>query len=332
MLFWLLFLFAFLATGCSSRQAAPNGWYEGTELDGASSGTWIERINHYRSIAGVGPIAEDPTLAVGDRAHAQYVVKNFESGSYSGGLVHSETPGNRWYTQDGDRAARRGDVAIRQIGGGSGAIDARAIDEWIVGPFHRLELLDPALSGAGWGSYAENGVSASVMEVRSAARAPRSPVRRMRVSRPPPARPVTFPPPGESIPFARYPGGEWPDPLASCGYSAPSGVPITIQFENGATPIIESYSVSQGATPVESCAYTAATYRASDRMQQLSGAHALRDHSALVIIPRDPLQYGSTYTVSIAVNRHQYRWSFNVQRPSGAPQQVQVTQQDLPPF
>ena len=157
-----------LLAGCSPAtptQSPDSHWYTGTQLDHASSGSWITRLNHYRLMAGVAPVTENQRLSAADRAHARYLVKNFEDGVTQGASAHGEAPGNRYYTIDGDGAARRGDIALRKVVLESpmdsvpGEIADAAVDEWIAGPFHRVDLLDPSVTSVGWGSDREDNVS-----------------------------------------------------------------------------------------------------------------------------------------------------------------------------
>src|ERR1700676_1374415 len=81
-----------LLAGCSPTSTQPASstsyWYTGTQLDHASSGSWIERLNRYRAMAGLAPVAENQRLSAADRAHARYLVKNFEEGVTPGASAH----------------------------------------------------------------------------------------------------------------------------------------------------------------------------------------------------------------------------------------------------
>jgi len=286
-LVWMIVLLA----GCApvSAPSSNTEWSSGSDLDHATSGSWIERLNRYRAIAGVPAVVEDRRLSAADRAHARYLVKNFDDGVTDGASAHFETPGRPGYTIEGDGAGRRSDVALRKVilesplSAAPDSVGDAAIDEWIAGPFHRLDLLDPSVTAVGWGSAREDDASASVLEVRRG----RS-WHRHRTS------PVMFPSDGATVPFGMYPGGEWPDPLAACGYNAPSGLPITIQFGPRTSLRVGDHSMTVDGDPIEHCAYVSP------------------DGRAAVIVPRAPMIAGHRYAVSIDVNGGRYSWSFHI--------------------
>jgi hypothetical protein len=116
------------------------------------------------------------------------------------------------------------------------------------------------------------------------------------------------------LPVRMYSGGETPDPLSACpGYTTPSGPPIVIQFGYGFTSVnIIAHTFQQGATSLEHCLYTEASYTNPDPQQQALGRSFLSSRDAVVIIPRNPLTPGASYTVSLAANGQTYTWSFSV--------------------
>jgi len=268
-------------------------------------------------MAGVAPVTKNPRLSAADRAHARYLVKNFEDGVTQGASAHGEVPGNRWYTIDGDGAAHRSDIALRKVVLESpldpvpDQIADAAVDEWIAGPFHRVDLLDPSVTSVGWGSDREDYVSASVLEVQ------RNP--RVRTAwRPNHARPVMFPAPGSQVSIGAFPGGEWPNPLAACdGYYAPSGLPITIQFGSRTSLRVGSHSLTADGAAVEHCVYDAVDYPSrGDAGETAAAVNALQKTGAVVIVPLDPMVEGRLYAVSIDVNGRHYGWTFRVTRPA----------------
>jgi len=49
----------------------------GRPSSGIEEPGWLKLINHYRQLAQLAPISEDAALSRGDRAHAEYLVRNF---------------------------------------------------------------------------------------------------------------------------------------------------------------------------------------------------------------------------------------------------------------
>jgi hypothetical protein len=137
------------------------------------------------------------------------------------------------------------------------------------------------------------------------------------------AFPVMWPANGLTVNLRSYTGSESPDPLASCaGYTAPSGLPIILQLGagnavafGGPSPVTQ-FSLTEGATPRESCEFDENNYvNATDpnypTLQNL-GRAVLSTRDAIVIVPRNPLTPGATYTVSVTANSQVYTWSFTV--------------------
>jgi len=68
----------------------------------------------------------------------------------------------------------------------------------------------------------------------------------------------------------------------------------------------------QGSTPLEHCVYDETSYTNPDGSDQSLGRSILDARDAIVLIPREPLTPGSSYTVSITVSGQTYAWSFTV--------------------
>ena len=82
---------------------------------------WLARLNHYRSLAGLPPVAEDPALSEGDALHARYLVKSYAEAIRRGGIggeAHEENRASPWYTVKGADAGKASDVSYWQAGKG----------------------------------------------------------------------------------------------------------------------------------------------------------------------------------------------------------------------
>jgi uncharacterized protein YkwD len=122
----------------------------------------IERINYYRAWAGMQPIVADPTMNDGAQKHALYMASLHQ-------IAYMEDPGyndpstNPYYTPEGDRAARRGNL---WLGGGTNMwVPTSPIEDWMRSPTHRLWILYPQAARMGFGFSQHAGNSAAVLEV-----------------------------------------------------------------------------------------------------------------------------------------------------------------------
>jgi hypothetical protein len=113
-----------------------------------------------------------------------------------------------------------------------------------------------------------------------------------------------------------YDGFEQPDPLASCpGFplGGPSGLPIILQMGPGhLTPVVTAHSLHRGATALPHCVFTESTYANSIAELQALGRAQLAARDAVVLIPKDPLMPGQSYTVSITAEGMTVTWTFRV--------------------
>lgn len=258
---------------------------------------WLGYVNWLRSLSGLPAVTENTSWSTGCQHHAIYMVKN----DYIG---HSEDTGNPWYTLDGSSAAGSSDVMVSS---NTGASDIYAIDLWMSGPFHALGIIDPALAVTGFGSYreADGGwqMGACLDVIRGLASIP-----------PSVTFPLMWPAGGETMPYTGFFGGESPNPLTSCpGYAAPSGPPIFLQIGAGnLTPNVTSHSFSQGSTSLEHCVFDETNYTNPDSGSQSLGRSVLNMRDAIVLMPKNPLSPGVTYTVSITNSGTTYTWSITV--------------------
>jgi hypothetical protein len=268
---------------------------------------WLNALNGYRADVGLAPVSNDPGLGAGAALHSRYVVTNYAdriSQSINlGSVMHLEDQSKPGFTPEGKAAGLAGDVDELWDPAGTAGL-SWAIDNWMLAPFHRLSLLDPRLRSVGYGDYCEKGVCVATLDARGGVD-PSSPVS--------PASLIKYPPDGSSITGEEF-TAEWPDPLTSCsGYTAPTGLPVTLQLGPLVTPIISSYSLTQdaGASPIEACGIDANTYKNPDAATQTTGRGLLRQYGSVIIVPRNPLAAGR-YTVKLSTNGSDYDWSFTV--------------------
>ncbi|MBF6568926.1 MAG: FHA domain-containing protein [Candidatus Binataceae bacterium] len=270
---------------------------------------WLARVNQYRAMVGVAPADENPALSAGDAAHARYLVTNYGSalaaGSPLGAEMHAENAGLPDYSSIGREAAEDSDIELWEGGRPDTYSGPKAIDGWMSIPFHRLPILSPRLRRAGYGQYCSADTCAAALNVLTDTEK-LTPIPQVY------KKPIEFPPNGAGIEMTKS-TGEWPDPLTSCpGYALPTGLPITLQLGNWYWPKMTAFSFKRDGADAPACGFDANDYVNPQASVQLDGRNDLRDHGAMVLIPRDPLKPGSTYSVSITADEKTYSWSFKV--------------------
>lgn len=286
-----------LLTHPPAPQPAPNlEAAAAVEVTAVPAESWLTYLNHFRTMGGLTPLQNSPTLSNGSQLHSRYMVLNDSP------IAHSETTSNPLYTPQGNQAAQNGNIfATTQIQ----ADYSWAINFWVSAPFHLVPIINPALNSVGYGNFnATNGTfhMAAVLDVRSE-----------KASSSNATYPLYFPGNGATTWVVRHSLFEWPDPLASCpGYQRPAGAPIVLQLGDGSvTPRVTSFSLAANGRIVESCLFTEATYSNPDSYAQATGRKILNEQDAIVIMPRSPLLANSTYTATVVANGQTYTWSFS---------------------
>jgi hypothetical protein len=297
----------------------------------------LTRWNYYRAAAGVPPIVADPELNVAAQHHAKYLVENHIDAADSivadgkmrengyNASAHAESEGNPYYTADGEKWAPYATIirSDQRLLDGAPLVDAQ------VARVDSLAVVDPQLAAVGFGDYCVPGecvgmivyrrgldkseflalYHGSSMDWNGQLGAMPFTVARLR-------KPIEFPAAGMLFPLRADPVGEYPDPLSSChGFSMPVGVPIVLQLgapSEGEDVKVSSSSLSDGGEQIETCAFDAASYANPDGLQQKIARRELHAYGAVVVIPKNPLQPGHQYTVSIVADSQPYTWSFSI--------------------
>jgi hypothetical protein len=289
-------------------------------------------VNYYRAMVKLPPIGEDPALSKGDRAHAIYVVRNYRDRIAHRGLgaeMHTEDPGSPNFTPEGLEAAKASDMDVWFMPERpADAIDrpglsdpdewsvertpgspAWSIDGWMAIPFHRMPILNPLLTSAGFGIYCESGACAAGLNLLNGSqrKLPAGAVE---------SGPIEFPPDGATVAIRSF-GNEWPDPRTNCpGYEPPSGLAITLQLGAWMDSHLGEYSIARenadgSHTAVEACGFDSTSYSNPDGYSQELGRNVLKSYGTAVLIPRAPLDKGAKYAVSMSANGKRYDWTFS---------------------
>ena len=80
----------------------------------------------------------------------------------------------------------------------------------------------------------------------------------------------------------------------------------------------------QDATSLEHCLFDETSYTNPSGSTQTTGRNILNGRDAIVLIPKQPLTPGATYTVSITANGQTHAWSFTVSNTARAAREAQV--------
>lgn len=262
---------------------------------------WLSYLNLFREQANLPPLVENQAWSEGSRLHSVYMVMTDD-------ITHDEGSYSPWYTQAGFDAGKNGNIAATPW---EEATDTWAINYWMTAPFHGLPILDPQLESVGFGFHTGPDpyyVAAGTMNVLFGL----SPD-------PPPDTiyPLPYPRDGGETWLRSSSLYEWPEPLSSCpGYEYPVGAPIYLQVGTGRRyPAVEYTSLQAGVRPVDHCVLTEMTYTNPDASAQASGRAVLAARDAIVLIPREKLEVGQTYTVTVIVDGQNVTWSFAVVHP-----------------
>ncbi len=234
----------------------------------------LEQLNRLRAVAGMPAVRADAALTAGAQAHARYSLE-------TGTVGHTQDPSNPFASTAGAEAASRSNVALWTTG--SRPIGPRGmVDMLQVAPFHGLLHLEPQLASSGVGYAADGNREALVVDVRGGVDA----------SIADPTHPIAFPGPGATTNLRSYTGGEYPDPLGPCdGWTAPTGAPILLTLPDPGE-VHEVSITGPDAQPLATCWFDAARFHHGDTVQRDLGREILREHNALVVLPREPLATG----------------------------------------
>jgi uncharacterized protein YkwD len=118
----------------------------------------LDRVNFFRTVAGVSPVTADAGMNDGAQKHAAYMAAHRR-------ISNTEDPADPLYTDEGNRAAQRGNL---WLGGGVGMwTQADPVDDWMQSPYHRLWVLYPQAERMGFGLAEDTSTRATgaVLEV-----------------------------------------------------------------------------------------------------------------------------------------------------------------------
>ncbi len=227
----------------------------------------LAKINAYRLAAGAGTARLDPALMQSAQSHVAYYDANKGDPSLAGMGLHQERPDAPGFTGAtmGDRARAAGyrSGAVTENAGFGGV--ASAIDWYMNTVNHRLPLIHPSAVDLG---YAQDGDGFGVIDVG------------LRSEKNATAVPSVYPADGATGVPTSWDAAETPDPLP--GVPRPVGYPLTVAFAVSHRVDYKTLSLAgPDGQPLEIETPTTAWMR------------------AVAIIPRQPLQPGTSYTARV---------------------------------
>jgi hypothetical protein len=249
----------------------------------------LEKINSYRKLAGLKPVAVDPAFSKGCLAHAQYLIKNAEHPSVKSLGTHSEDPKLPGYTEEGAKAAKSSVITPTK--------DLSAAVDWSMASlFHRLIVLDPRVTRIGFG-FAKTGDSGiAVIHL------PRSIFGTT-------TKPPTFPP-------VLYPGDQQKDVPLQLGFEFPNPVPESKDGKAG-YPITVAFPPKVPITNVTASLKDGAGQEVAlwlSTPEKPAGGQTVFQQNSISLIAQAPLKPGTAYTVNIQakINNTEWKktWSF----------------------
>ncbi len=261
-----------------------------------SAGDFWERINAYRTQAGLPVLEERSDLASGCVAHAQYMLAHDV-------VTHTENVQDADYSAEGDAA---GQASILVGANVDGLLEAEAADSLMLSPFSLVPVLNPWLrwSGSGyWTDGAGTVRQAGCFDVARGIDYTASP-----------SWPVQWPQ-GIVSTLALPATDAVPDPLEPCGYASPSGAPVVVLTGDDApVPVVTDSSfddvTSDVSVALPHCTYTEDTYLSADETAQQTGRSVLAFNHAVVLLPENPLEMGHCYSYAITTDAATYTGAF----------------------
>ena len=241
--------------------------------------TWLDRVNLYRSQAGLDPVSERADLSSDAVAHSRWMVLN-------GTVAHSETPGTPGYSNAGNASGGRSNVYGTTL---ASARDVSAVDGWVTGPFHAVGFLTPSLIEVGYGSYRDPGASyirmAASLDIYGAAREWNKTA----------GQPYTWPGDGSVVPVRSH-INEWPSPTTHC--PGHRGLPVIAFFETSVNVTNHTFTTGD-QQPVDHCVFDGTDYKNPDGNARNLGRSILGGANAVVLMPDEPLLPGEQYCFSV---------------------------------
>lgn len=129
--------------------------------------------------------------------------------------------------------------------------------------------------------------------------------------------PLYWPPQNNTAPFRQYNGGELPDPIAMCGYTGPANPCMMLRLPTAVTGTSTGTFRNAANQTLDSCVYNQNTFTdpINPTWQALGRQEFLGGYNAVILVPKNPLVPGTSYSVTLNVGGQDYAWSFDTGKP-----------------
>lgn len=262
----------------------------------------LEHLNLYRVGAQLPPVTLDANGSLPNWLHVRYIAENNRHG-------HTQDPTHPWAHPDGAKAGAASNVS-------TGYGEPRDNPTWVMhsfgqAPFHLMSLLDPRTTAVRLGYYH---ATSGCLEgddwcgpISSAALEP------VRTGTWPAGRKVYFPGEGQTIDMLDF-WGEYPSPAGLCPteyQTSPSGLPLFVARGWGITPRIENSSLTTNGVELEHCIVRGTTDYGAGAEEAAFAADLLQGYGATILLPLEPLEPLSSYTVTFITSDGEEQWTFH---------------------
>lgn len=188
----------------------------------------LAALNHYRAIAGLGPVTASNVIHQSALAHAFYTFFNGASPNIRDLGIHKEDSAGQGYTGDNvlSRAQHFGYPQRSMAEVITHRSDpAGAVSDWIDSVYHRFPLLRADLLELGYGDAYLGPMTVQVMDMAYRETAT--------------GRVILYPAPDQANVPTQFNGNEIPDPAPNASY--PIGYPISVTFDRNARVTITGF-------------------------------------------------------------------------------------------
>lgn len=259
----------------------------------APDAPWLEVVDFYRASAGLPPVSPNGAWSEGAFLHSRYMAQQ-------GFIAHGQDPANPWFTPQGELAGRDSNIGP----GAADWTDRGFIESFMIAPFHAFGMLRPGWQTTGYGSYRDLAAPLTAAATLDVIRGLDVRIRQ--------TQPIVWPGNGVTVPLTSF-DLETPDPLFTCGWTSPAGLPIVVLLPEEPGPT--SATVVQGDRALPVCVVTKDTFTHPNPQWLEVGRTLLDIDDAVVVIPRDPLDPGAAFQVTVRTSTRRIEWSFATSTP-----------------